>query len=176
MPCASTARKWHDGAHPSLKIHSIITAAQGKHWVTPAKCSAVHPALTALTPITKEKSHFLTYFFTFPSGKKNKKKPKKAKTILGLRQFVTHTRMQLLNGWTLMCVLVVSGQWKQCSDRLMKIEMSAPRRHTLKRVSLFHEIGSLAPPRSHLCISTAYRKTARRKIEKKKKPIRLIKQ
>lgn len=56
-------------------------------------------------------------------------------------------KKNLLNGWTLICTLVVSGQWKQCSDRLMKIEMlNAAKRDTLKRGSLFHEIGRVTQP------------------------------
>lgn len=45
---------------------------------------------------------------------------------------------------------VVSGQWKQCGDALMKIEMpSAPSRLALKRGSLFHEIGSVTQPEAY---------------------------
>lgn len=48
---------------------------------------------------------------------------------------------------SVIALMVVSGQWKQCSDVLMKIELlSAPSRLTLKRGSLFHEIGSVTQP------------------------------
>lgn len=48
---------------------------------------------------------------------------------------------------SVIALMVISGQWKQCSDVLMKIEMlSAPSRLTLKRGSLFHEIGRVTQP------------------------------
>lgn len=47
----------------------------------------------------------------------------------------------------IIALMVVSGQWKQCSDVLMTIEMlSAPSRLNLKRGSLFHEIGRVTQP------------------------------
>lgn len=96
---------------------------------------------------TKKKCHYFSVS-AFAVGKKisvekNSGTPSACRST-GLRH---SKKKKLLNGWTLICTLVVSGQWKQCSDRLMKIEMlNAAKRDTLKRGSLFHEIGSVTQP------------------------------